>query len=314
MVELKEKISEVFRDTNLVICWREGFDPIHATPHFVREESQIEDSIFNLFCVHNLCVYLPFLKEKAGILVKGCDSRTLIQFLQEGLIRREDVVIIGISCRGIIDVGKLMREVLYEAVTGVSIDGDSIKVKTVSREREFQLTSLLADKCKICRYPNPLIYDHLIGEPVESKVSWDMAYEDIREFEKKPLEDRLSFWTKEIGKCIRCYACRNACPLCICRDRCIAETRDPHFTSQSVELKEKFMFHFIHAVHLAGRCVECGECERACPVGIPVKMMKKKINLEMKELFDYETGINVDDKPPMYTFKAEEEKIKEHEL
>jgi hypothetical protein len=34
----------------------------------------------------------------------------------------------------------------------------------------------------------------------------------------------------------------------------------------------------------------------------------------MKELYDYSTGVNPDDKPPMYTFNVDEVKIKEHKL
>ena len=70
----------------------------------------------------------------------------------------------------------------------------------------------------------------------------------------------------------------------------------------------------IHALHLAGRCVECGECDRACPMGIPVNMLKKKINRDMKQLFDYEPGVKPDEKPPLYTFSVEEKKIEEHKL
>ena len=60
---------------------------------------------------------------------------------------------------------------------------------------------------------------------------------------------------------MRCYACRNACPLCVCQERCIAETLDPKWLTQRMGIPEKFLFHFVHAMHLAGRCTECGECE-----------------------------------------------------
>ena len=63
------------------------------------------------------------------------------------------------------------------------------------------------------------------------------------------------------------------------------------------------MFHLIHALHLAGRCTECGECERACPMGIPLGLLKKKINKEMLDLFGYTAGIDPADKPPLFTFR-----------
>jgi hypothetical protein len=34
----------------------------------------------------------------------------------------------------------------------------------------------------------------------------------------------------------------------------------------------------------------------------------------MKDLYDYIPGTNPEEKPPMYVFKVEEDKIEEHEL
>jgi ferredoxin len=161
---------------------------------------------------------------------------------------------------------------------------------------------VLARKCLRCAYPNPVIHDELAGEAVKARVSPEDAYMDVLEIENRPLEERLQFWSKELDRCMRCYACRNACPLCVCQDRCIIETRDPNWLPQYTNLSEKFLFHFIHALHLAGRCTECGECERVCPMEIPVTLMKEKLNRITRELFGYEAGIDPEAVPPLLTF------------
>jgi ferredoxin len=312
--KLKEVVLKVLPEVDAVIGYRLGFDPLHATPFFIRKPEEVDQLIWNPLCVHNLTSYLPFLTKKTAVIVKGCDSRTIIQYLQETLIERENVVVIGIPCTGVIRVSKVMGAVNHQPIEEVKFEDNKLLVKTQTGQKELSLSEVSPDKCKTCQYPTPLIYDHLVGEPIQSDKSPESVYDDVREFENKPLEERWKYWQKELNRCIRCYACRNACPMCVCQDRCIAESRDPHWMTQKVTLTEKFMFHMIHAIHLAGRCVECEECERVCPMEIPVAKIKKKINLEMEELFNYKAGVNPEDKPPMYTFKVEEDKIQEHEL
>jgi len=313
--KLKEIIAEALKDVDAVVAYKQGFDKLRATPCFITAPEQIDEVIWNPTCAQNLASYLPSLKKKVGILVKGCDSRTIVQYMQEGLIDRNNVVIIGVPCTGVISVKKVLEKINHQVIEDVTFQAnDTIVVKTASGETTMSLSDVSPDKCRTCLYPTPVLHDHLVGEPVQSDKSPDAVYKDVEEFEKKPLEERKAYWEKELDRCIRCYACRNACPMCVCQDSCIAESRDPHWISQKSNLTEKFMFHMIHALHLAGRCVECGECERACPMGIPVAMLKKKINADMKELFDYEPGVKVEDKPPMHTFSVEEKKIEEHKL
>jgi coenzyme F420-reducing hydrogenase beta subunit len=313
---LREAIAVEFSEVDVVLAYQQGFDKLHVTPCFMTMPEEINKLIWNPLCVHNLTSYLPSLKKKkVAVVVKGCDSRTIVQFMEEGLINRENVVIIGIPCNGVISVDKVLHETNHEPIEDIAFgENGEISVKTLKGEKTLLLADVCPDKCKTCQYPTPIVYDRLVGDPITSDKSPDSVYADIKEFENKTLEERLQYWEQEFDRCIRCYACRNACPMCICQDSCIAETRDPHWISQRSILSEKFMFHMIHALHLAGRCVECGECERACPMGIPVNKLKRKINLDMKELFGYEPGINPEDKPPLYTFKVDEVTIKEHKI
>jgi len=312
--KLKEIIKQVLPDVEAVICWQEGFDKLNVTPIFITSPEQAEKVVWNPLCAQNLASYLPSQKKKVAVAVKGCDSRTIVQYMQEGLIDRNNVVIIGIPCKGIISKKKVQKAIGNEPVEDVSFTEGSVKVKTPSGEKTFAIADVCPSKCTSCQYPTPIVYDQLTADPIQSDKPAESVYADVAELEGKTLEERKAYFLSQFDKCIRCYACRNACPMCVCQDSCIAETRDPHWITQKLSLDEKLMFHMIHALHLAGRCVECGECERVCPMEIPVAKLKKKINKEMKELFDYIPGVNPEDKPPMYIFNVDEAKIKEHKL
>ena len=167
------------------------------------------------------------------------------------------------------------------------------------------------DKFLSCAYPNPLVFDVHVGEPIEPWSAKQDPFARVIEFEKLSLDQRFEFWRREMNRCTRCYACRNACPLCVCKDHCIAESRQPHYQSQEADVCEKWFFQMIHAMHTAGRCTECGACERACPMDIPVLLLKKKMAQIVGELFDYKAGIDQTAIPPLLTFQSEEEHIEE---
>jgi Na+-translocating ferredoxin:NAD+ oxidoreductase RnfC subunit len=48
---------------------------------------------------------------------------------------------------------------------------------------------------------------------------------------------------------------------------------------------------------MAGRCVDCGLCEEACPADIPLRLLYRKVNEIVTELFDYRTGVSSDQSP-----------------
>ena len=107
---LKEKIREALPGLECVIGWQQGFDSLHATPLFLRTPGDVDKLVWNPLCVHNLSTYLPsFRGKKVGIVLKGCDSRGVIELLQEKLVERENLVLFGIPCSGVADLIKLRR-------------------------------------------------------------------------------------------------------------------------------------------------------------------------------------------------------------
>ncbi|MFQ5900681.1 MAG: 4Fe-4S ferredoxin, partial [Thermodesulfobacteriota bacterium] len=116
---IKDKVKEILPSVKFVIGYSEGFDSLHSAPHFVKEEEDIAKLIWNEFCINNLSTYLAPQKwgtlgplgpdEKIGVIVKGCDSRSVMELLKEGVVSRENLVILGIPCQGKVDLRKLKR-------------------------------------------------------------------------------------------------------------------------------------------------------------------------------------------------------------
>jgi ferredoxin len=310
--DLKSAIKGRLGELECVIGWEQGYDQLHATPLFIRSEADLDRLIIGPLAVHNLATYLTAYKgKKVGIVVKGCDSRSVIELLNEKLIKREDVVVFGLCCDGVVSQRKIRALLPADPgfVESVTVGSDEIKVTVAGQAATLKMADIKADKCRICKYPDALMADVLIGARHEVAPAASLACQD--EFEAKSDAEKLAFWQEAMSRCIRCYACRNACPMCVCRDYCIATSRDPLWLSQDSTPADNFMFQMIHVSHLAGRCTECGECERACPVDIPLMLLRRSMNKQVLDVFEHEAGTVLDQTPPLFTFKVEEERIHE---
>lgn len=309
--ELRASAREALPELDVLIGWEQGFDQLHATPAFIKDSQDLENLIWGPLCVQNLAGYLPWLKDKkVGICVKGCDSRSVVQLLQEGLLKRENLTIFGLSCSGVLDLKKVQAQIPDAGnIQEVGFQGEQVQISTRKETYTLQKQELLPLKCQACMYPNPVLADHSFGQPQQPANPEQGQYFDLEEFEGQSLQERLDYWKYHLRRCIRCYACRNACPLCVCRDQCIAQTRIPQWLSEENNIQQNLMYQMIHAQHLAGRCTGCGECERVCPMDIPVLTLKRKLNQVVQELFDYEAGLDQHAVPPLLTFQVEEKNM-----
>ncbi|MCK4401440.1 4Fe-4S binding protein [bacterium] len=268
---LKEKKVDV------VIGFEKGTLPSSATPCFIRNPDEVDRLIWNSFCGNNLANYLPKRKDKIGIVAKGCDSRSIVVLIQENQIKREQLYIIGIPCDGMTDKNNVLH-----------------------------------DYCLICEHKNPVIYDVLVGEKVKENKAQrhpeglrDTKWQKIEDFEKKSSSDKWKYLESELSKCIRCNACRNACPTCYCKE-CFIDQEKPRWVGTTNNLSDIIFFHLGRIFHQAGRCTDCGACVRACPMNIDLRQFTQKITKDGETLFDYETGLDIDVKPPFATFKEDD--------
>ena len=144
----------------------------------------------------------------------------------------------------------------------------------------------------------PTIYDTLIQADLPANENNDNPYEA---FEKKPPEERWKIFESEMAKCIRCYACRNACPMCYCSE-CFIERSIPRWVGEGSNLSDTMLFHLTRAMHSAGRCGECGACVAACPMGVDLDLINHKLNSDLLKLFGHQAGKSLETPSAMATF------------
>lgn len=249
-------------------------------PAFIYTPPDVERLVWNDRCVHNLVTYLHDKKKppkrdaklpRVAIVVKPCDSRAVNLLLAEGQIKRENVHIIGVTCEGMVD------------------GPDSLQAR-----------------CVRCSQRVPVVYDVLLGEPPSVQVVDDFA--DVAELEAMTPQERLAFWLRQFDRCIRCYACRQVCPGCYCKV-CMFERDDSMWIGIAHQVEEKQFFHLGRAYHLAARCIECNECERVCPMNIPISLLNRKLVKEVRDLFGYRAGFDAESGPLLTMFVEGEESL-----
>lgn len=106
--------------------------------------------------------------------------------------------------------------------------------------------------------------------------------------------ERFSRWMYEFSKCIKCYGCRNICPVCFCSD-CSLE--NPELVDTGQLPPDVPIFHLVRASHMAGRCIDCGLCEDACPSNIPLRFLYREMNQIVSDVFDYLPGNSLEKSP-----------------
>jgi heterodisulfide reductase subunit C len=117
-------------------------------------------------------------------------------------------------------------------------------------------------------------------------------------------EERFAFWKDQFSNCIKCYACRAACPMCYCT-RCTVEVNQPQWISVPSTLQGNFEYHIMRVMHMAGRCVDCGSCETACPLNIPLNLITRRMIKDIEANIGPDI-VSVDTKNVLNTFQPDD--------
>lgn len=310
MLEYTENIRQIARKllekgtVDVFIGYKKGSVPMMNEPVLINDPDKVDLLYWDSNCGLNLCNYLTKRTDRIGLVANGCNSRNIVTHIIENQIKREQVYIVGIPCTGMIDHRAVKRAVDFREILDITESNGQFTVRGNGFEETFDKKDYLQSNCAICLHRNPVEYDELVGDRVEEQQGVE-PYADVEKIEKMSNEKKWEFFNNLISPCIRCYACRNACPLCYC-PTCFVDESRPQWVGKSIDPIDTMTFHFLRAYHCAGRCTDCGACERVCPVAIPVRQFTKKLNKDTSELFSWEAGCSLDQRPPLDVYKVDD--------
>jgi ferredoxin len=249
----------------MVIGYGRGSTAERRRPVFISSPEEVDRLVLDDACIANLSGYL----------------------VTEGLLSDEKRVAVFLRPEGIRALNILAAESQLDAeqivIFGFEVSGNEVKALKGIHVEEFE---------------------DVIGEIKKSAP--EAGNEELLEkIEQMSPQERFAFWKEEFSKCIKCYACRQACPMCYCR-RCIVDSNQPQWVNTSSHSLGNFEWNIVRAFHLAGRCVECGNCDRACPVNIPLRLINHRMAQEVLKSFDHFAGMSKTQEPVLASFKKDD--------
>lgn len=311
MQEIINRAKELLADGTVVrvLGWRIGDLPYNPEPSYFETAEDLEANfVYNGFCGANLSKYMiegSKLEGKTLVFLKPCDTYSFNQLIKENRVARDKAYIIGIGCKGKLDVEKIKAQGIKGIlnIRGAEYDGpaDTLTVETLYGEKTVPYKDAMLERCHVCKGKDHMIYDELLGESTDTKDA--DRFEEVRKIEAMSPEEKFAYFQSELSKCIRCNACRNVCPACSCRKCVFDSTKFDSAQKANVDSFEEKMFHIIRAFHVAGRCTDCGECSRVCPQGIPLHLFNRKFIKDIDEFYgEYQAGADSESKGPLTSF------------
>jgi len=303
---IRAKSKELLKNKQVdaVLGFSRGTLPMSRRPFLARTPEQTEHLYWDSFCLMNLAKFIPInLKGRVAVVAKGCDWRNLVVHQQEGRIDlKGQVVVLGVACEGMLDPEKInLAAGGAERVLDAGCDDGMVRVQTVDGELQLKQETLYRQACLECIQSSPLSVDDWVLAPTDATPL--QACSDTPDLFGSPNpKNRLEQLRNMFKRCLMCFACRDACPLCYC-NRCFVDIEKSHWLSTQSAPDSVLNFHFFRAHHIAGRCTDCGACESACPMNIPVRQLVKKLNSDIEKSTGYIPGLDIKTEPPVSVFR-----------
>lgn len=280
-----------------------------------------------------------------AVVLRPCEIRALVELVKLQQVSLDPFLIIGVDCWGTYSVQD------YAAKIGQGSQDSSVTLDFLKQVTAGNLPEELRGACRVCQHPAPTYADvviQLIGEDISKQIrlvaqtekgkeifnALDLedtpesdkrkeALAKLKEAKKQLAEqDKVDFLETIASLCINCHNCRAVCPICYCK-QCVFDgevfeyplEKYLNWSDKKGVLPmppDKLLFHLTRMSHVATSCAACGQCEAACPSGIPLGRIYQKISAAAQEALSYEAGRSLDEELPLTTFREDELSVVEN--
>ncbi|MGO0122054.1 hypothetical protein [Desulfothermobacter acidiphilus] len=285
-------------EVELFLGYSVGTLPLVMRPSFITQPEQVSELVYNPLCLTNLVKYLLRCQGKrVALLVRRCELLSWQQLLADRDLDRDAIKLVEVPCGGLLDPCKLRKDLKVDRLEFLADRGQEYVVRVGDEDRVIPKQPYLCSRCLNCpgaaeteavdfRLDFSATYPRLESDP----------YAGVIYLEQRSDSERREFWDRQLRRCLRCYACREVCPACSCHQCCFDPPlpgwqRTVDWVSKAHLLAEIYQYHLTRLLHVAGRCSGCGECERVCPVKIPLMLMVRKLDREVATLAEVSPGV-----------------------
>lgn len=196
-----------------VVGFRAGRFENQRVPYIASTAEEAEALVFDEYCTQMIAKYVLEHKQdgKVALFARGCETRAINRMIADRQLTRDQVYLLGVPCSGVMDAS-----------------GQVLK------------------KCIECQLRNPISPDETFGDPVEETHVY--RFDDVDKLESMSREERRAFFDRMYTACVRCYACRNACPCCTCKV-CFVDQERVGWQGKQYNLDEARFYGLTSASH-----------------------------------------------------------------
>ena len=250
-----------------------------------------------------------FEVDPADVVGEDIEGNELIIRLKDGSEKKK-------SLAELEEKGQGRRENCRRCETNIPVMADIACGKWGTRDKNSTFIEVCSEKgsdfVEMAIADGHITMETPTADPIEARERKDQAAielaqkwqeKDFATLEEMGNDERFSFWSEQFGHCVKCYGCRDACPICYCKE-CILEA-DRGFIPPG-EVPPNMLFPMMRITHVMDSCVNCGQCQDACTMDIPIARLIFLLSKKIGDIFKYEPGMDATKMPPLRTVTDEE--------